>query len=220
MQEHPELVRNLPIFKDVAGMPPPPDQLLRSFRSDNEAQVAAWLSMAKDGDLGMLLIGPGGTFDTGVLFIGGTMPGSTPGEVELYVKVRVRGGGYRGVPLSVYEQYVGGRGTAFGLTRLAREAKAATRSDTERASLKRFGRDAATKIGRCSTPTLDRNYMGSFRSRDGQWDMGHLRDNSYEDLRQQFIDGNISWEQFLDEYNNPANYRPEARGPNRSRRHQ
>ena len=27
--EHPELVRNLPIFKDVAGMPPPPDQLLR-----------------------------------------------------------------------------------------------------------------------------------------------------------------------------------------------
>ncbi|WP_406700711.1 GH-E family nuclease [Singulisphaera sp. Ch08] len=34
-----------------------------------------------------------------------------------------------------------------------------------------------------------------------------------------FLNGEISRKQFLDEYNNPANYRPEAFGPNRSRRY-
>jgi len=57
------------------------------------------------------------------------------------------------------------------------------------------------------------------RNRTGQWDMGHLPDAAYEQLRQRFIDGEISREEFLDRYNDPTNYRPEAPSPNRSRKY-
>jgi hypothetical protein len=45
--------------------------------------------------------------------------------------------------------------------------------------------------------------------------MGHIK--SYEHFKQQLIKGEITWREFLDEYNNPANYRPEAPGSNRGR---
>ena len=49
--------------------------------------------------------------------------------------------------------------------------------------------------------------------------MSRVKGKSYEQLRQRFLEGKISREQFLDEYNDPANYRPEAHRSNRSRRH-
>jgi hypothetical protein len=68
--------------------------------------------------------------------------------------------------------------------------------------------------------TLEELTWDCLKNRDGQWDMGHIKDKSYDQLKKRFLDGEISRKQFLDEYNNPANYRPEGRSPNRSRRYQ
>lgn len=68
--------------------------------------------------------------------------------------------------------------------------------------------------------TLEELTWNRFKNRDGQWDMGHIKDQSYAQLKKRFLDGEISRKQFLDENNNPVNYRPEGRSPNRSRRHQ
>ena len=53
-------------------------------------------------------------------------------------------------------------------------------------------------------------------SRAGQWDMGHLPGQEYSKLWQRYMNDEISKEQFLQEYRNPANYRPESPSANRS----
>ena len=56
--------------------------------------------------------------------------------------------------------------------------------------------------------------------RNGQWDMGHRRGMEYRSLHQDYVDGQISKEQFLDKYRDPAKYRPESPSANRSRRYE
>ena len=68
--------------------------------------------------------------------------------------------------------------------------------------------------------TLQELLWDKTKNRNGQWDMGHLPGKSYDQLKQRFLNGEISRKQFLNEYNNPANYRPEAASPNRSRQFQ
>lgn len=58
------------------------------------------------------------------------------------------------------------------------------------------------------------------RSRSGQWDMGHIPGKEYRKLHNDYTSGKITREQFLREYNNPLNYRPEAPGSNRSHAHE
>jgi phage-related protein len=55
------------------------------------------------------------------------------------------------------------------------------------------------------------------RDRQGQWDMGHIPGKSYNDLKNRYINGEISYETYLDEYNNPSNYFPQEMSGNRSR---
>jgi RHS repeat-associated protein len=57
------------------------------------------------------------------------------------------------------------------------------------------------------------------KNRHGQWDMGHIKGKSYDDLKNQFIEGEITYQQYLDEYNNPKNYYPEEMSSNRSNKH-
>jgi RHS repeat-associated protein len=54
------------------------------------------------------------------------------------------------------------------------------------------------------------------KSRDGQWDMGHKPGKEYDRLKQDYINGKITWKDYLNEYNNPANYTPELPPSNRS----
>ena len=53
-------------------------------------------------------------------------------------------------------------------------------------------------------------------SRSGQWDMGHKPGEEWHKLRQEYIDGNKTWGQVLDEYNDPSKYQPESPSSNRS----
>ena len=53
------------------------------------------------------------------------------------------------------------------------------------------------------------------RSRAGQWDMGHLPGEEYRKLHSRYMSGEIDLKQFLSEYKNPANYRPESISGNR-----
>jgi hypothetical protein len=79
-------------------------------------------------------------------------------------------------------------------------------------------RNAQDAKGKVFDPTTgDELTWDMSRSRTGQWDMGHLPGKSYDQLKQRFLNGEISRNEFLDEYNNPANYRPEAPSPNRTR---
>jgi RHS repeat-associated protein len=57
------------------------------------------------------------------------------------------------------------------------------------------------------------------KPRRGQWDMGHIKGNTYNKLVEDLKTGKINQQQFLDEYNNPDNYTPEDPSSNRSRRH-
>jgi hypothetical protein len=55
--------------------------------------------------------------------------------------------------------------------------------------------------------------------RTGQWDMGHKPGHSYKDLCDRYERGEITYDQFLDEYRNPDNYWPESPSSNRSNKY-
>jgi hypothetical protein len=113
-------------------------------------------------------------------------------------------------------------GIAFGRTRAEREAMVAKRPVRYRKGVvDTVWENHQNDEGKVYDPnsfqelTWDRTF-----NRDGQWEMGHVKGRSYDDFKKQFLNGEISWTQFLDEYNNPENYNPEGRSPNRSRRYQ
>ena len=58
------------------------------------------------------------------------------------------------------------------------------------------------------------------RPRDGQWDMGHLPEHKYSVWHQKYIDDELSLEEFLEWYRNPAHYRPELPSTNRSHKYE
>lgn len=47
------------------------------------------------------------------------------------------------------------------------------------------------------------------KSRYAQWHMGHVNDHQYSKLVDEFIDGKIVWDKFIEEYNKAENYAPE-----------
>ena len=112
---------------------------------------------------------------------------------------------------------------AFGLTRAERIHMVRKRPPRYRTGVVNDVWEAAKKKspdGKVRDPnTGEELFWDKTKNRDGQWEMGHKPEQSYDQLKQRFIDGEISRKQFLDEYNNPANYRPEARSPNRSRKY-
>lgn len=56
--------------------------------------------------------------------------------------------------------------------------------------------------------------------RNDQWHMGHRPGHEYVKLVDRFVNGEITWDQFIAEYNNPANYWPEHPLENVSHRHE
>lgn len=54
------------------------------------------------------------------------------------------------------------------------------------------------------------------KSRAGQWDMGHNSGKEYRKSHKDYMDGEITKEEFLKEYRDPNNYKPEAPSSNRS----
>lgn len=53
--------------------------------------------------------------------------------------------------------------------------------------------------------------------RGGLWDMGHLPDNEYRILKQQFLNGDITYDEFISTYRDPYGYR--VQDPYRNRSH-
>ncbi|MGW9825521.1 Flp pilus assembly pilin Flp [Brevibacterium pityocampae] len=53
-------------------------------------------------------------------------------------------------------------------------------------------------------------------SRQGVWDMGHLPGEEYRKLHEEYINGKITREDFLEKYRDPDNYQVEDPGRNRS----
>lgn len=58
-----------------------------------------------------------------------------------------------------------------------------------------------------------------FKKRQGQWDMGHKPEFKYSKELQRLKNGEITEEEFLKNYHNSDNYRPEDPSSNRSRKH-
>ena len=58
------------------------------------------------------------------------------------------------------------------------------------------------------------------KSRNGQWDMGHIPGEKYSEMHQLYVDDVISKDEFLEWYRNPKNYRPELPGTNRSHKYE
>ncbi|MGX2952059.1 GH-E family nuclease [Shewanella sp. JL219SE-S6] len=73
--------------------------------------------------------------------------------------------------------------------------------------------------GRVFDPNTKKELFWDGGSRVGQWDMGHKPGKDYASLHDKYIAGDISKQEFLDEYRNPNNYHPEDPSSNRSRKH-
>lgn len=68
--------------------------------------------------------------------------------------------------------------------------------------------------------TLEELTWDPTKSRAGQWDMGHMPDQEYRKLHKRYMDGEITTEEFLKEYREPKNYRPESSSANRSHKYE
>ena len=104
--------------------------------------------------------------------------------------------------------------TAFGLTRTERTHLVKKRPQRFRKGVvDDVWENAKGPDGKVRDPnTGEELFWDRTKNRNGQWDMGHKPGKSYDQLKQRFLDGEISRKQFLDEYHNPGNYRPEANG--------
>ena len=88
---------------------------------------------------------------------------------------------------------------------------------------------AAISSGEYDLVVLDEYNMALFfelitwdktKSRNGQWDMGHIPGEKYSEMHQLYMDDVISKDEFLEWYRNPKNYRPELPGTNRSHKYE
>lgn len=57
-------------------------------------------------------------------------------------------------------------------------------------------------------------------SRIGVWDMGHIPEAKYSEMHEAYMNGEMTTKEFVDWYNDPANYRPELPDNNRSHRYE
>ena len=80
--------------------------------------------------------------------------------------------------------------------------------------------NAKDKDGKVFDPfTGEELFWDKSKNRQGQWDMGHRKGKSYDSLKKKFIDGKITYQDYLDEYNNPENYFPQGMNGNRSKKY-
>ena len=117
----------------------------------------------------------------------------------------------------------------YGLAK-ARDCTGMTRAEKEKLVSKRPNRrrkgvvdkvweNAKDENGRVFDPnTGEELFWDKSKKRDKQWDMGHMG-KTHEEFKQDFIEGRITYQDYLDEYNKVENYKPQAVGPNRSRRY-
>jgi RHS repeat-associated protein len=82
----------------------------------------------------------------------------------------------------------------------------------------KYGRDQVEEVweaakdadGKVYDPnTGEELFWDRSQPRTDQWDMGHLKGNKFSELHKKYMAGNISKDEFLQEYRNPNNYRPE-----------
>ena len=57
-------------------------------------------------------------------------------------------------------------------------------------------------------------------SRKGVWDMGHIPQAKYSEMHEAYMNGKLTTKEFVDWYNDPANYRPELPSNNRSHKYE
>jgi hypothetical protein len=68
----------------------------------------------------------------------------------------------------------------------------------------------AKKNGKIFDPNTGQElFWDAAKNRWDQWHMGHKPGKKYSELVDSYVDGKITWEDFLKEYNNPENYWPE-----------
>ena len=58
------------------------------------------------------------------------------------------------------------------------------------------------------------------QSRKGVWDMGHIPEAKYSEMHEAYMNGELTTKEFVDWYNDPANYRPELPSNNRSQKYE
>jgi hypothetical protein len=77
---------------------------------------------------------------------------------------------------------------------------------------------ADKKVYDPNVPTIELTWVAG--NRDKQWHMGHIPTREYRVMVDEYISGAMTYQQFLSDYNDPANYRPEDPTENVSHRHE
>ena len=104
-----------------------------------------------------------------------------------------------------------------GLTKAQRVAKSATRPKFRKGVVEKVWESSKNAKGKVVDPnTGEVLSWDKFKGRFNQWHMGHTPGNEWRKLRQKFIDGEKTWKQVMDEYNDAGKYLPEAPKSNMS----
>ena len=69
--------------------------------------------------------------------------------------------------------------------------------------------------GKVIDPTGQEIPWDQSQPRNGQWDAGHIPEEKYSVVHEDYMSGKITKEQFLEWYRDPTNYRPELLSTNR-----
>jgi RHS repeat-associated protein len=105
----------------------------------------------------------------------------------------------------------------FGIDKADRIKKAASRPGFRKGFVEKVWESSKDANGKVFDPnTLEELTWDKFKSRFDQWHMGHKPDKEWRRLKQEYIDGNKTWEEVTDEYNNIDNYLPESPKSNMS----
>jgi len=79
---------------------------------------------------------------------------------------------------------------------------------------------AKQKNGKVYDPNTGEELIWDKAVKPRSWDMGHLPGHEYRTLREKYLSGKITKQEFLKEYRNPKNYQPESKSANRSHKYE
>ena len=74
--------------------------------------------------------------------------------------------------------------------------------------------------GKVTDPTGKEIIWDISKSRNGQWDMGHIPGQKYSIMHKKYLNDEITEEEFVSWYRDPSNYRPELPSTNRSHKYE
>ncbi len=84
-----------------------------------------------------------------------------------------------------------------------------------------YGTTQKKENGRVFDPhTGEELFWDKTKPRNGQWDMGHTKENKYSEWHDKYMSGELTKEEFLEWYQDSSHYVPESPHANRGHKYE